>query len=108
MMKLSEVCRLVGITRRTLQEYNRIDLVCPTGKTEGGYWLYDEEAVAKLIQIQIFVEAEYERKAIKKLLESPKLDLVKEYDQLIERLSVKKKRIDGMINSIKIIRLSAL
>lgn len=108
MRKLSEVRQIVGITRRTLQEYDRIKLVCPTDKTEGGYWLYDDEAILKLILIQVFIEAGYERKAIKKLLESPKLDLVHEYDELIEKLSAKRKRINGMINSIKMIKLSAL
>ena len=30
MKKRSEVCKIVGVTRRTLQEYNKIGLLCPT------------------------------------------------------------------------------
>ena len=56
MKKLSEVCKIVGVTRRTLQEYDKIGLLKPTSKTESGYWLYDDTAIQTLILIQIFVE----------------------------------------------------
>lgn len=52
MYKLSEVCRKIGVTRRTLQGYNELGLVKPSAKTEAGYWLYDEEAIGKLAIIQ--------------------------------------------------------
>lgn len=107
MRKLSEVCKIVGVTRRTLQEYDRIDLINPTSKTDAGYWLYDDIAIQKLILIQIFVEAGYERKAIKTLLESPTLDMLTEFDNLIANLEDKRKRIDGMINTIKTLKLTA-
>lgn len=107
MKKLSEVCKIVGITRRTLQEYDKIGLLNPTSKTESGYWLYDETAIQKLIFIQIFVEGGYERKAIKSLLESPTLDMIEELDRLIETLEEKRKRIDGMINTIRSLKITA-
>lgn len=36
MYKLSEVCRKIGVTRRTLQGYNELGLVKPSAKTEAG------------------------------------------------------------------------
>ncbi|MBQ9592837.1 MAG: MerR family transcriptional regulator, partial [Lachnospiraceae bacterium] len=107
MKKLSEACKIVGVTRRTLQEYDRIGLLKPTSITEAGYWLYDDVAIKKLILIRIFVEADYERKAIKALLESPTLDMLKEYDRLIDTLEKKRKRVDGMINTIKTLKIIA-
>lgn len=104
MKKLSEVCKLVGVTRRTLQEYDQIGLLKPTDKTDAGYWLYDNKAIQKLIFIQIFIEAGYKRKDIKKIIESPQLDVMAEYDKTIEVLLEKRKRIDGMINSIRTIQ----
>ena len=50
MKRLSEVCKLVGVTRRTLQEYDKVELLKPTSKTEAGYWLYDEAAIQRLIK----------------------------------------------------------
>ncbi|MGF2190880.1 MerR family transcriptional regulator [Vagococcus fluvialis] len=101
MKKLSEVCKIVGVTRRTLQEYNKIGLLQPTSKTESGYWLYNDTAIKKLSLIQIFIEGGYERKVIKSILESPTLDLLVEFDHLIETLEEKRKRIDGMINTLR-------
>ena len=107
MKKLSEVCKIVGVTRRTLQEYDKVGLLKPTSRTESGYWLYDDAAIQKLILIQIFVEVGYERKAIKTLLESPTLDMFAEFDHLIDTLEKKRKRIDGMINTIRNMKLTA-
>lgn len=107
MKRLSEVCKIVGVTRRTLQEYDKVGLLKPTSTTEGGYWLYDDAAIQKLILIQIFVEVGYERKTIKALLESPILDMLEEFDGLIDTLEKKRKSIDGMINTIQNLKLTA-
>jgi len=107
MKRLSEVCKIVGVTRRSLQEYDKIELLKPTSKNEAGYWLYDDAAIQKLFLIQIFVEVGYERKAIKALLESPTLDMLEVFDRLIDELEKKRGRIDGMLNTIKTMQLTA-
>ena len=53
------------------------------------------------------MEAGYERKAIKDILESPTLDVIEEFDRLIDSLEQKRKRIDGMINAIKTLKITA-
>lgn len=58
LMKISEITKLVGTTRKALQEYDKLGLVHPTATTEGGYWLYDEDAVQKISTIQLFSIAE--------------------------------------------------
>ena len=105
MKKVSEVCKIVGVTRRTLQEYDKIGLLKPTSKTESGYWLYDDTAIQALFAIQVFVECGYKRKAIKSLFASNTLDVIDELDHLIETLEEKRKRIDGMINTIRILEI---
>lgn len=107
MKRLSEVCKIVGVTRRTLQGYDKIGLLHPSDKTEAGYWLYDENAIQQLIAIQIFIECGYERKKIKSILEMPSLNLLGEFDKLIAALEEKRKRIDGMINTIKTLQITA-
>lgn len=107
MKKLSEVCKIVGVTRRTLQEYDKVGLLKQTSITAGGYWLYDDAAIQKLLLIRIFVEVGYEHKTIKTLLESPTLDMLEEFDRLVDTLEKKHKRIDGMINTIKNLKLTA-
>lgn len=78
----------------------------PTSTSKAGYWLYDNAAIQKLILIQIFVEVGYERKTIKALLESPTLDMLDEFNRLINTLEKKRKRIDGMINTIKTLKVA--
>lgn len=104
MKTIGEVCKIVGVTRRTLQEYHRIGLVSPTSKTEAGYWLYDDIAVNTLIGIQIFVEAGYERLEIKKIMESSHIEIDSVFDSTLDRLVKKRNRIDNMIKHIEIIR----
>lgn len=48
MMTVSEVSRLTGVSIRTLQYYDKIGLLHPSGYTEAGYRLYDDTALAAL------------------------------------------------------------
>ena len=41
---LRELCGLCGVSRRAVQGYEKLGLVCPCGKTDRGYLLYDEQA----------------------------------------------------------------
>lgn len=99
MRRLSEVCKILGVSRRKLQEYDRIDLINPSFKSEKNYWYYDVQAIQKLKIILIFSEAGYERKKIKSILNSTQT-LDKEYDTLIEELKRKRKEITGWINYV--------
>lgn len=100
--KISEVCRLVGVTRRALQGYDEIGLLKHTDETPAGYWLYNEQALNKLVLIRIFVEIGYSRSHIKEILNNPDLDLKKEYSVAIEALQYKKEKIDQMINLLEV------
>ena len=46
MMTVCEVSRLTGVSIRTLQYYDKIGLLHPSGHTEAGYRLYDDTAFA--------------------------------------------------------------
>ena len=41
MMTVNEVSKLAGVSIRTLQYYDKIGLLHPTGYTDAGYRLYD-------------------------------------------------------------------
>lgn len=104
MKMLSEVSKIVNITRRTLQEYDRIGLVKPSARTEQGYWLYDDAAIQKLMLIRIYAEAGYTRAEIRQLLDSPMRGVQGELDSIIKTLEEKRKRIDGMISVIRMLQ----
>ena len=68
MMTVNEVSKLTGVSIRTLQYYDNIGLLRPTGHTESGYRLYDDTALEKMQQILLFRELEFPLKDIKSIL----------------------------------------
>ena len=106
MKALSEVCKIVGVTRKMLRGYDEMGLLHPAMKTDAGYWLYDDFAISKLKLIQVFTEAGYSRKEIKYYFESPDVDLKKVLASTREALVEKKKTIEGMIKAIKLLEKS--
>ena len=107
LMKISEVTKQVGVSRKALQEYDKLDLVHPTTTTEGGYWLYDEEAVGKITTIQLFSMVGYTRKEIKEFIDTVTgFDHLEErkarYEDAIERLKEKRAQLDSLISMAEI------
>ena len=107
MKKLSEVCKITGLSRRALQGYDQMGLLSPTAKTEAGYWLYDDEAIKKLIVIKIFTEAGYTREHVKELLDAPVINLANEYDLLVSALREEQRHIEGIIRTIRLFKIES-
>lgn len=53
MITLTKLCQLTGLTRRVLQDYDRIGLLRRHSQTPGGYWMYEESALERLQMIQL-------------------------------------------------------
>lgn len=103
MKKMSEVCKITGFSRQILQRFDQYGLVKHSAE-KGKYWYYDEDAINKLFLVRIFDEAGYDRKDTKKVLDSPKIDMLQEFDILIDTLTQKQKRINGMIQALKMFK----
>jgi DNA-binding transcriptional MerR regulator len=103
--KLSEVVQETGLSRKALQEYDRLGIVSPTSKTEGGYWLYDDKAVDKLRIVATFRDVGYKRAEIKELLSGAQGDNVQIISEnlgtAIEKLQKQRDRIDSVISLLK-------
>lgn len=103
MKKLSEVCKIMGVHRRTLQEYDKIGLLHPTEKRKGnGYWYYDDDAIGQLFFIRIFTEAGFTSTRIKELLEAEDIDIAEEMKKAVQVLEEKQKQISRLIAAIKV------
>ncbi len=98
MMTVHEVSRLAGVSIRTLQYYDKIGLLCPTGYTDAGYRLYDDTDLERLQHILLFRELEFPLKEIKAILNSPDFDRSKALEQQIKLLQLKKEHIENLIN----------
>ncbi|WP_026835683.1 MerR family transcriptional regulator [Eubacterium xylanophilum] len=102
--RLSEVVKRTGVSRRALQGYERMGLVRPTDKTESGYWLYDDEAIGTIICIKMMSCAGYTRKQIKEILDHGYFTL-ENIDQIVENLEDKKKRIENILEYMRVYRI---
>ena len=73
--RVAEFARLAGVTVRTLQYYDRIDLLKPAQSTEGGHRLYQRRDLLRLQQILTLKWMGFKLDQIKQLIESPQYDL---------------------------------
>ena len=111
MMTVRQVSKLVGISVRTLQYYDKIGLLHPAKITEAGYRLYDDASLDRLQQILLFRELEFPLKDIKTILDSPDFDRNKALAQQIELLEIKKQHLEKLIHfarGIKMIGVKAV
>lgn len=97
-MIVNEVSKLTGVSIRTLQYYDAIELLKPSKYTESGYRLYDDTALERLQQILLFRELEFSLKEIKEIIDSPDFDREKALEQQIELLLLKKEHIENLID----------
>ena len=100
MMTIKEMSRLTGVSARALRYYDEIGLFHPTGKSEAGYRLYDEDALAVLQQILYFRELGTPLKTIKEIIENPALDRNHVLSSQKKMLVKEKERLERMIASI--------
>ena len=105
MMTVHEVSKLTGVSIRTLQYYDRIELLRPADYSNAGYRLYDDAALETLQQILLFRELEFPLKDIKQIISRPDFDRSKALEQQIELLKLKKEHIENLIDLAKGIKL---
>ena len=98
MMTVNEVSKLTGVSIRTLQYYDKIGLLHPTGYTDAGYRLYDDTDLERLQHILLFRELEFPLKDIRDILNSPDFDRSRALEQQIELLRLKKEHIENLMN----------
>jgi DNA-binding transcriptional MerR regulator len=98
MMTVNEVSKLAGVSIRTLQYYDKIGLLHPTGHTDAGYRLYDDTDLERLQHILLFRELEFPLKDIAAIINSPDFDRSKALEQQIEMLKLKREHIDNLMN----------
>lgn len=105
MKTIHEVSSLAGVSIRTLQYYDKIGLLQPTGRNEAGYRLYGDADLERLQQILLFRELEFPLKDIRKILESSDFDRDKALEQQIALLTLKKEHIDHLLTFARGLKL---
>ncbi|MCY3810660.1 MAG: MerR family transcriptional regulator [Gammaproteobacteria bacterium] len=97
---VGEVATLAGVTVRTLHYYDRVGLLVPSGRSEGGYRLYAYGDLERLREIRLLRELGFSLAAIGRLLDVAAHDkrsaLKAQRDLLVERLERTERIIRGV------------
>mgnify|MGYP002577958831 FL=1 len=100
MKRIEEVCRLSGVSRRTLQYYDN-EGILPVKRSEENYRLYDETAMARLWEILWYKEMGFELKEIKNILTVTQKE---KNNYLNEKIQIIEGKIQDLEKQIKFIR----
>lgn len=109
MLHINKVAELMGVTVRTLRYYDKVGLIRPAAKTEGGHRLYAAEELKRLQQVQFLKKGGFSLKEIKSILDSRDWDwkksLKKQLATVLEeqrKLTDMEKALRELINSISL------
>ena len=100
-MSLREMCAATGISRRTVQGYESIGLLKPTGKTQMGHLYYDHAAQNRVHRIHQYQKYGFRLKEIAVLLDAPREELC---ERLEGRLAVLLQKQRDMSETIAALR----
>ncbi len=98
---IQELSRLSGVTTRALRWYDKIGLLKPAGRTEGGYRLYGPAEVDRLQDILYYRALGVELAQVKAILDDPSYDRLAVLRGHLAALEAEQRRIQGLISSVK-------
>lgn len=91
-MQIGEVAAQSGLSLRTVRYYEEVGLVVPSGRTDGGFRLYTEGDLARLLVVKLMKPLNFTLEEMRELLETqdrlrdPELEAA-ERERLRERLA---------------------
>jgi DNA-binding transcriptional MerR regulator len=100
--KIKDVAIIVGVSIRTLQYYDKINLLKPEFLSEKGYRFYDDNNLERLQQILFFKELDFSLEEIKNILDNKNFDKKIAYEFHKNLLIKKKERLEQIIKTIDI------
>ncbi|SDB97514.1 MULTISPECIES: helix-turn-helix domain-containing protein [unclassified Candidatus Frackibacter] len=70
LLKIGELAERAGVTKRTIRYYEELGLLSPSERSEGGFRLYNENDLSRLLFINRFKEIDFPLDKIKELIDS--------------------------------------
>lgn len=99
-LTVSQVARLAGVSVRTLHHYDAIALLRPSGRSEAGYRLYEQEDLQRLQQVLFFKELGFPLEEIARIVKDPAFDLRAALLMQRELLGERASRLQALIRAV--------
>jgi DNA-binding transcriptional MerR regulator len=98
-MKVGELAKRAGVTVRTLQYYDKEGLLTPSAESDGGFRLYTDKEMVRLVQILMMKDLGFSLGEIKKRLTS--MDTLSDVvDVLTEHATQIRRQIEHLAESL--------
>jgi DNA-binding transcriptional MerR regulator len=98
-MKVGELAKRAGVTVRTLQYYDKEGLLTPSAESDGGFRLYTDKEMARLVQILMMKDLGFSLGEIKERLAS--MDTLSDVvDVLTEHATQIRRQIEHLAESL--------
>ena len=100
-MQIKEFAQFTGVSVRTLHYYDEIGLLAPSYVDKStGYRFYDDACLLRMQEILFYRELDFSLKDIGDILSSPDYDKTQALHQQKQLLTLKKERLERLIDSI--------
>ena len=98
---VKQLCRLAGVSVKTLHLYDKIGLLKPAERTDTRYRLYKEPQLLRLQQILFYRELDFPLKEIQAILDNPDFQLLQALENHKALLKARKSRINTMMHTLQ-------
>jgi DNA-binding transcriptional MerR regulator len=99
-LTVSQVAKLAKVSVRTLHHYDEIGLLRPSGRSQAGYRLYEDEDLQRLQQVLFFKELDFPLEEIARLMGDPAFDLRSALQMQRKLLSQRADRVQALIRAV--------
>ncbi len=100
MFTVKQLCKMAGVTPRTLHYYDQIGLLRPSQVGENGYRYYGEEALLRLQQILLYRQLDLPLEEIRRILDRPDFDVLRALESHKQELRKRMARMERLAATV--------
>lgn len=97
LLTLREICESIGVSRRSIQCYEKAGLMKPTDKNKYGHLLYDINVKHRAEKIKFMQELGFKLKEIKEIIDAPRAVMKEALERRIKELEEENARLGQII-----------
>ena len=97
LLTLKQICESVGVSRRSIQCYEKAGLMIQKKKNKYGHLLYDIHAMQRAEKIKFMQELGFKLREIKEIIDAPSAMIKEALEQRISELEKETARLDQII-----------